>query len=175
MPNGFADSPLKINRTVAKYSTWNEKTILERQQWWIDRIISIWPLPTSTFEPPVLDTKVNIFDDIDFTGAVVKIFYIGDDSYPVTSWSQILGVYCEYLYDENSDFTDQIMNSEKTKNWISNDSKRFFNSVKIHDTGLVVDVATNTNQKIRLMRELAEMFNVDKISINVELTKPIEQ
>jgi len=25
------------------------------------------------------------------------------------------------------------------------------------------------------MRELAEMFNVDKISINVELTKPIEQ
>ena len=94
---------------------------------------------------------------------------------PVTSWSQILGIYCEYLYDENSDFTDQIMNSEKTKNWISNDSKRFFNSVKIHDTGLVVNVATNTNQKIRLMRELAEMFNVDKISINIELTKPIEQ
>lgn len=175
MPDGFADSPLKINKTVAKYDTWNEAAILERQRWWIDKIIKIWPLPTSTFEPPILDTKVNIFDDIDFTGAAVKIFYIGDDSYPVTSWSQILGVYCEYLYDENPDFTDQIMNSEKTKNWISNDSKRFFNSVKIHDTGLVVDVATNTNQKIRLMRELAEMFNVDKISINVELTKPIEQ
>lgn len=175
MPNGFADSLLKINRTVAKYSTWNEKTILERQQWWIDKIIKIWPLPTSTFEPPVLDTKVNIFDDIDFTGAVVKIFYIGDDSYPVTSWVQVLGVYCEHLYDRNSDFVGRVMNSEKTKNWISNDSKRFFNSVKIHDTGLVVDVATNTNQKIRLMRELAEMFTVDKISINVELTKPIEQ
>jgi len=175
MPDGFADSPLKINKTVAKYDTWNEAAILERQRWWIDKIIKIWPLPTSTFEPPILDTKVNIFDDIDFTGAAVKIFYIGDDSYPVTSWSQILGVYCEYLYDENPNFTDQIMNSEKTKNWISNDSKRFFNSVKIHDTGLVVDVATNTNQKIRLMRELAEMFNVDKISINVELTKPIEQ
>ena len=175
MPDGFADSPLKINKTVTKYDTWNEAAILERQRWWIDKIIKIWPLPTSTFEPPVLDTKVNIFDDVDFKGTMVKMFYIGDDSYPVTSWSQILGVYCEYLYDENPDFTDQIMNSEKTKNWISNDSKRFFNSVKIHDTGLVVDVATNTNQKIRLMRELAEMFNVDKISINVELTKPIEQ
>ena len=175
MPDGFADSPLKINKTVAKYDTWNEAAILERQRWWIDKIIKIWPLPTSTFEPPVLDTKVNIFDDVDFKGTMVKMLYIGDDSYPVTSWSQILGVYCEYLYDENPDFTDQIMNSEKTKNWISNDSKRFFNSVKIHDTGLVVDVATNTNQKIRLMRELAEMFNVDKISINVELTKPIEQ
>ncbi|XMT16998.1 DUF262 domain-containing protein [Candidatus Saccharibacteria bacterium oral taxon 488] len=175
MPDGFADSPLKINKTVAKYDTWNEAAILERQRWWIDKIIKIWPLPTSTFEPPVLDTKVNIFDDVDFKGTMVKMFYIGDDSYPVTSWSQILGVYCEYLYDENPDFTDQIMNSEKTKNWISNDSKRFFNSVKIHDTGLVVDVATNTNQKIRLMRELVEMFNVDKISINVELTRPIEQ
>lgn len=173
MPNGFADSPLKINKTVAKYSTWNETTMLERQQWWIDKIISIWPLPESTFEPPVLNTKVNIFDDIDFTGTVVKMLYISDDSYPITSWVQALGVYCEHLYDRNSDFVDRVMNNEKTRNWISNGPDRFSASVKIHDTGLVVDVATKTKQKIRLMRELAEMFNVDKSSVSVELAKPI--
>lgn len=173
MPNGFADSPLKINKTVAKYSTWNETTMLERQQWWIDKIISIWPLPASTFEPPVLNTKVNIFDDIDFTGTAVKMLYISDDSYLITSWVQALGVYCEHLYDRNSDFVDRVMNNEKTRNWISDDPDRFSASAKIHDTGLVVDVATKTKQKIRLMRELAEMFNVDKSSVSVELAKPI--
>ena len=173
MPNGFADSPLKLNKIIASRSHWDESAILDRQQWWVEKLLSIWPLPTTSFEPPVLDTKVNIFDDVDFKGTAVKMLYIGDDSYPVSSWAQALDIYCEHLYDRHSDFIEKVLHDDSTSGSIGDDPSRFFNSVAIKDTPYVVDTTTETNRKIRLMRDLARLFVVDRQSISVELTKVI--
>ena len=51
MENGFAQSPLWLNGSIAARDTWDEQAIRERGQLLTDRAVDVWPSPTS--ESPV--------------------------------------------------------------------------------------------------------------------------
>ncbi|WP_067517486.1 DUF262 and DUF1524 domain-containing protein [Endozoicomonas ascidiicola] len=42
---GFADSPLRLNKYLAKCPTWNEAAILERAKELSDTMVKVWPCP----------------------------------------------------------------------------------------------------------------------------------
>lgn len=44
--DGFADSPLRLNRMLAQVECWNETEIQERAKWLTERAINIWSFPT---------------------------------------------------------------------------------------------------------------------------------
>lgn len=48
MDGGFADSPVRLNRSLAKLEHWNEREIQRRAQTLADLAIKIWPLPQLT-------------------------------------------------------------------------------------------------------------------------------
>lgn len=45
MPGGFRDSPVGLNKDLAKLETWNEATILERAQRLSERATDVWEAP----------------------------------------------------------------------------------------------------------------------------------
>jgi uncharacterized protein with ParB-like and HNH nuclease domain len=45
MEGGFVNSPVKLNKSVADESIWNEAAILKRANMLADRAIAIWPVP----------------------------------------------------------------------------------------------------------------------------------
>jgi len=47
--NGFANSPLLINRFIAEKTTWTEAELIERSEWWSKEIDKLWPVPTTSF------------------------------------------------------------------------------------------------------------------------------
>jgi uncharacterized protein with ParB-like and HNH nuclease domain len=48
---GFNDSDLRINKWIAAHDAWNEETLKERQDWWIENLQKVWPLPRTNFKP----------------------------------------------------------------------------------------------------------------------------
>ena len=44
MEHGFKASPLHINQEIAKYDTWNKKTLNQRTEWWINQINELWSI-----------------------------------------------------------------------------------------------------------------------------------
>ena len=45
MPNGFRESPLKLNAGLGQLDVWNEATIQERAGWLADRALAAWAAP----------------------------------------------------------------------------------------------------------------------------------
>lgn len=43
MKNGFLDSPLKLNRSIAESKTWNENSIIQRGRSLAEEAVKIWP------------------------------------------------------------------------------------------------------------------------------------
>ena len=175
MPNGFDDSPLAINKQLVKVEHWDDKAIHQRQEWWIKNLQKVWKLPTTSFHPTVIDTTISLLDDVDLTGTAPRTAHIMGDSMPVTSWAQVLDILVEHLYDTFDNFIATIQSDEFVSKFFSPDSSSFSSSAEIHDTGYYVDTGISTNRKQKLVTEIAQLFNLTRTDILVDLSEPLEE
>ncbi|MGL6340947.1 MAG: hypothetical protein ACRC80_17630 [Waterburya sp.] len=51
MKDGFADSPLYLNKTLAKLDIWNEEKINNRAKILADIAVEVWPFPSFVVNP----------------------------------------------------------------------------------------------------------------------------
>lgn len=168
--DGFADSPLKINKWIASRDTWNEAALRERQDWWLDHLNQAWPLPTTTYAPVEPDTKVYLLDETDLKGRGVRSVEIFGDMTQVSSWAELLDTVAEALYDRNPNFFDKVLSDEYLSRFINADKTGYFNSAEIYDTGYHIDTGSNTNSKLRILRAFANLFNISSEELTAELT-----
>jgi hypothetical protein len=173
MKDGFEDSPLKINKQIATTERWDEQALKKRQNWWIKNLDKVWPIPTTAFQPPIIDTTISLLDDHNLKGTSIRALYMFGDTFPVSSWSETLDTIAEQLYDRNSNFYTVVIGNELLSRFIRPDSSSFMNSAEIYDTGYYVDTGTDTNTKLRLIHTLAESFELEKNDIKAELSKPL--
>jgi uncharacterized protein with ParB-like and HNH nuclease domain len=174
MPNGFNDSRLAINKQLANVQAWNEDTIRKRQEWWIDNLQKVWPLPVSSFNPPIIDTTVSLLDDVDLIGTAPRIVHVLGDSIPVTSWVQVLDAFVEHLYDKYDNFIQTVKNDEFISKFIGSDESSFASAAEIYDTGFYVETGINTNRKKKLVESLSNLFSLTRNDILVELSEPLD-
>jgi hypothetical protein len=169
MEHGFNDSPLAINRTVAKYDHWNEEALLERQQWWIDNLKVIWPLPTSSYAPEEVERKVDLLDNADLTGSAPVALAIRNDIQAYANWSQIIDAIAEYCYELDEEFYEKVSGNDKLARWFSRDANEYKYSAELLDSGVYVNINSSTQQKMQVICELAEVFGLEKGDLVVEL------
>lgn len=166
---GFADSKLPINEWIAKHDTWNEEVLRERQNWWVDKLKKTWALPVSNFKPAEEDTQVYLLDDLDLTGKGIRTIEVFGEKSSVTNWALALDTIIEAIYDSRPDFIEVTQESEYATKYIRTDSSAFQASMEIKDTGYHVNVGTNTNTKIRLVHELAKLFNISREDVKADI------
>lgn len=103
--NGFANSPLNINRHVASYEIWGHTALQERQQWLIAHILRTWPALTSSLlsnDDSRLE-KYAINDDIDISNTKPIRVTICGTEFSISSWRQFAETVCKQLFQLDND------------------------------------------------------------------------
>lgn len=176
MTNGFNESPLAINKTVARYEHWNEGALLERQQWWIDKLREVWPLPQSSYAPDTSDRMVDLLrDDINLAGSAPVALSIRNDVQARSNWAQIVDAIAEYCYELDENFFETVLQNDKLASFFTRDSGQFRASMELLDSGIYVDVNTDTRRKHQLIKNLAEQFRLEQGDLIVELKDSLER
>jgi uncharacterized protein with ParB-like and HNH nuclease domain len=166
---GFMYSPLEINEWIAKHDTWNEKTLKDRQDWWVKNLSKVWPLPTTTFMPTAIDTSIDLLDEVDLKGRSVKSVEVFGISTSVSTWAEALDVIAETLYDRYPNFLEVVNEDEYLSKYIRKDDSIFGASAEILNTGYYIDTGTNTNSKLRLLRAFGRAYNLSSGDLRAEL------
>lgn len=167
---GFKDSPLQINKWIAERDSWNEDTLKQRQEWWLEKLNETWPLPSTDFHPVEEDTAIFLLDEVDLKGTGVKSVEVFGKKNSVSTWADAVDLIVEAIYDNNPEnFLETINNDEWLSKYIQRDSTAFGGSREIYDTGYFVDTGTNTNAKRQLVVNLATALNLPHDSIRVDI------
>lgn len=167
---GFADSNLPINKWIARHDTWNEVTLKERQDWWVNNLEKVWSLPTTSFHPVEEDTSVYLLEATDLKGKGIRSVEVFGEKNSVTTWAEALDAITEAIYNRNPGFLEIIGDDEWLTKFIRQDASAFYNSVEILDTGYYVDTGNDTNTKLRIVSALGKLFNLGIDDVKAELT-----
>ena len=167
---GFQYSPLQINKWIASHGSWNEATLKERQDWWLEKLNNVWALPVTSFQPVEEDTTVFLLDDLDLKGKGIKSVEVFGKKDSVSNWADAVDIIIESIYDSNPDqFLGAVNADEWLSKYIQSDPTAYGSSREINNTGYFVDTGNNTNSKRQLGSNLANALNLPHDSIKVEL------
>jgi hypothetical protein len=166
---GFNDSDLRINKWIAAHDAWNEETLKERQDWWIENLQKVWPLPQTNFKPVEPDTTVLLLNEQNLKGKGIRSVQVFGDSTLVGTWAEALDIIAESVYDKNPDFFDLVSQDEFLFKYFKKDSSGFNNSAEILDTGYYLDTGNDTNTKLRIVHALGKLFELSSDDIKAEL------
>ncbi|MDD3712455.1 MAG: DUF262 domain-containing protein [Candidatus Izemoplasmatales bacterium] len=167
---GFQYSPLQINKWIAARDSWNEDTLKERQDWWLENLNKKWPLPETSFKPAEEDTSIYLLDDIDLKGKGIKSIEIFGKKNSVSTWADAVDIIIEAIYDNNPDhFLTTIKNNEWLSKYIQTDATVFSSYREVYDTGYFINTGTDTNSKRQLVANIAKALNLPHDSIKAEL------
>lgn len=166
---GFNDSDLRINKWIAAHDAWNEETLKERQDWWIENLQKVWPLPQTNFKPVEPDTTVLLLNEQNLKGKGIRSVQVFGDSTLVGTWAEALDIIAESVYDKNPDFFDLVSQDEFLFKYFKKDSSGFNNSAEILDTGYYLDTGNDTNTKLRIVHALGKLFELSADDIKAEL------
>jgi hypothetical protein len=108
--NGFANSPLNINRYIAQNQVWDEAALAQREAWLLERILQAWPALTSTIkvESDSSPKRFSIDSDISLQHSKPASIEICGTIFPVSAWRQLLEVACRQLYQLDNALFDSF-------------------------------------------------------------------
>ncbi|MGM9764003.1 MAG: DUF262 domain-containing protein [Candidatus Cryptobacteroides sp.] len=159
-PNGFAVSPLRLNRYISKFDKWTVSEMKQRKEELGKMALSIWAYPETAFQPAVRpDDEVSIFDEeFVFTGRKITSFNLNGTIYPVNDWADTIKDVCKLLYEINPEILKKESISKENVWIISNPSGD--SSCKQVSKDVWVLTCSDTNTKIRVLRQLARLYNL---------------
>lgn len=170
---GFIDSPLKINRDLKTLDKWDKTALQQRQLWWMRHLKKVWPLPISDFKPTVAETKISLLDEVNLLGSKVRLLHLLGDSYPVTSWAQVLDEVMERAFELDRNLYDKVIQDDFLANYIRTDRTRLIKPMQINELGIYAESNTNTNYKRMIIARVAGLMGWGREEVMVELQEPL--
>ena len=160
-PNGFAVSPLRLNKYISQFDKWTEAELKQRKEVLGKMALSIWAYPETAYQPTVRpDDEVSIFDEeFVFTGRKITSFNLNGTIYPVTDWADTIRDICKLLYEVNLEILKKESIS-KDNVWIISNPSNADSSCKQVSKDVWVYTCNDTNTKIRILRQLARLYNL---------------
>ena len=173
--NGFKNSPLLINEFIKQQSCWDRETLEARAKWWLEAIDTLWPFPESTFQPTIKTEESRKLSEItgDLSGSKPESIAIGDAYYQdVTHWYGTMEYFLDTMYQYDENIGNKITNKPSTTQCISRHPEDFQTSAEIMETGYYINTTTNTNSKIELMKDIADLVGVSQDDIVFKIRYP---
>ena len=173
MKNGFADSPLAINKEIRITDKWDEAALQKRQKWWIKNLERVWPLPITTFQPEEIDTSVDLLDDNNLKGTKIRRLHLLGEVMNVSTWAQALDLIVERTFELDENVYNKMIQDDFLERYIGTDETAFFNPIQVSDSEYFVESGLETNAKRKLISRLADIMGWTKGDIMAELMEPI--
>ncbi len=116
MEKGFKDSAFRLNNYVKTCSQWTEVELKERQQNLLQVFMTLWPMPTTSFEVTKQEVESASLDDEDFefTGKKLQAFILHDVRYTVNTWKEMLIQVCSHILLEKRSTVEWLCANEKS-------------------------------------------------------------
>lgn len=151
---GFLYSKLSLNSYIKSCDTWTKKQITERAQILYKSAEKIWQMPTTTFNPDVLEEWVSLDDEIDFTNkTILKINLIGVE------------IACNSITDayEKINFAlytlDPVSFSNLDNAYHNKDASVFRSPYQLSES-MYIETNLNSQHKINIIRDIFDSFRL---------------
>ncbi len=166
MAHGFKDSGLRVNQWIGQKGKWGLPELEERDQLLRNRVIDIWPYPTSSYQPPEKQMdSVSLDEDIILTGRILSKYSFKGAEQPVASWADMYQQVITMLHAENKAVLTKLAVSQDAAVDLSlhfSMSSTAFNACRQIDTNLYVWTGTDTQYKINILRKIFALFGVSE-------------
>ncbi|MGY3724362.1 Uncharacterized conserved protein, contains ParB-like and HNH nuclease domains [Granulicatella balaenopterae] len=169
---GFKASGLRMNQWISQQEHWGVKQLEERMNLIVERSLMIWQYPTTQYQP--LGTEeafVTLADTDKMTGKKIKRVVFKGSEIPVTAWVDMFERILILLHGENKAILKKVAYSQEDgylENSFATTADVFNNSRKI-DEHIYVNTNTDTEMKLRILREAFDVFGEDKEQLRMYL------
>lgn len=163
MENGFDETGIRMNTWISKKEKWTLEEIEERNQYLINRAMTIWPLPFTEFKPAEkqLDTYT-LADEEDLTGRLIAKYSFKNIEQSVATWIEMFQKVLQILYSEDKSIITRLAlsNENNVSAFFSIGKESFVNSVEIGD-GIFADAQTGTQTKLSILSRIFKLYDED--------------
>ena len=175
MEHGFKDSTFSLNKFIGSCTKWTEEELIRRTELLIEKVKRIWPEPYTAFvEDAVVESGlVNLAENYDFTGKVIKGFTLEKAFYPVKSWKEFIILITQLLYEKDKHIIDKLSLTHATSGPAS------FIVTRGHDfaawktaeikPGIYLYTNTDTWRKIKLLKDLLDLYGIPHSSVELNI------
>ena len=166
MPNGFADSGLRMNTWIAQRNKWTLEELEARNALLVQRALGIWPMPETTFvsEEKHLDSCSLDDDTTELRGRIIVRFSYKNTEQPVLSWINMLEQVLKILHGEDPSVLTKLAYSndpdDELSVYVSSNPKDLRGTLEI-DNGIFVERNTSTNVKISMLRKFFKVYGAN--------------
>lgn len=161
MEKGFDESGIRLNTWISKKDTWSLKELEERNQYLMERALSIWTAPITSYKPEEkqLDS-CTLEDDSEYmTGRYIAKFAYKGSEQPIISWVDMYQKMLQILYAENNAVLMKLAVStdDGIAGHFSLDKTVFNKSVEVGD-GIYVWTNNNTQTKLNVLSKVFDLY-----------------
>lgn len=192
MEDGFAQSPLRLNRYIAEYDHWGPQEMAQRTEVLVAKALKIWPYPGDSLgNRTVLEAsqkdELESFDycladgERDLTGTKLRGYEFMGQHYEAKRWAKLQRDLAKRLYQDNPErLRSWVKAPWGSFNWLEQyiNSSRDFSIVKDSpksvyqiDDQLYYSTNQDVGVKIKILRQLFALMQVDPAQLTLHLVR----
>lgn len=165
MPNGFAQSGLRMNTWVAQQSDWTLSELEKRDEILMQQALTIWSIPSTDYKPAEkqLDSYT-LEDDVDLSGREIIKFEYMNMIQPVTSWIIMMEQVLKILHAEDKSVLSVLAHTNNPESdlnaYVSDNTANLRGALQI-DTGIYIERNTSTSTKISMLKKFFKAYGAN--------------
>ena len=170
--NGFDHSGFRLNDFVKGCDQWTEKELIERSELLKRTALKLWPMPSSNFQPKVVENEVyGLDDDNNYANVKIASYSLMNTPYklPKRTWKEemYIGV-VRALYELDPAPMRQIIAGDRTKleKVLIDHPENGFSQVA---DGVYLYTSTDNWNKIHKLRDLFDFYGIDQSELQIEV------
>jgi hypothetical protein len=158
MPKGFDDSGIRMNTWIAKKDRWTLAEIEERNNYLMDRALTIWAAPVTEYKPTSKQLDAyTLEDEGELTGRQIVKFAFKNTEQPVKTWAEMLQKVVQILYSSDKAIITKLASSGDCDLIFNSSSETPKDSAEIGD-GIYVNTHSSTQGKMSVLNRLFKQY-----------------
>lgn len=176
--NGFQQSGLRLNHYIAQFDKWTEEEMILRRDKLAEMAKSIWAYPETSYQPDVrMEDEVPIGDeDFSYSNRRITSFRLLGTPYAEDEWTSAMVTILQLLYELDPKFLIAETKNKDNVWLVPKDPENRYPHKQIAD-GIWVNTASDTNTKIRIIRNIYRNYDLadDDLVFTLAPEKPKEE
>ncbi|MFV4961022.1 DUF262 domain-containing protein [Lactobacillus delbrueckii subsp. allosunkii] len=166
--NGFDHSGFRLNDFVKGCDQWTEKELIERSELLKQTALKLWPMPSSNFQPKVVENEVyGLDDDNNYANVKIASYSLMNTPYKLPKREMYIGV-VRALYELDPAPMRQLIAGDRTKleKVLIDHPENGFSQVA---DGVYLYTSTDNWNKIHKLRDLFDFYGIDQSELQIEV------
>lgn len=169
--NGFDHSGFRLNDFVKGCDQWTEKELIERSELLKQTALKLWPMPSSNFQPKVVENEVyGLDDDNNYANVKIASYSLMNTPYklPKRTWKEMYIGVVRALYELDPAPMRQLIAGDRTKleKVLIDHPENGFSQVA---DGVYLYTSTDNWNKIHKLRDLFDFYGIDQSELQIEV------